>query len=54
MAGATSAAAAPTLPTLLVSGAADRSLRVWNVGSMQRERAIYKRPAEVTAIAASR
>lgn len=39
---------------MLVSAAADRSLRLWNVNAMQRLRALYKRPAEVTALAASR
>ncbi|KAL4424453.1 hypothetical protein ABPG77_006391 [Micractinium sp. CCAP 211/92] len=45
------AAGAEPLPPLLVSSAADRAVRLWNVGTMQRVRALYKRPAEVTALA---
>jgi hypothetical protein len=45
---------AAELPPLLVSAAADRSLRLWNVATMQRQRALYKRPAEVSAVAVSR
>lgn len=52
------AAASPEQPAerlpLLVSAAADRSLRLWNLGTMQRLRVLYKRPAEVTALAATR
>ena len=48
-----SADQAERLP-LLVSAAADRSLRLWNLSTMQRLRALYKRPAEVTALAATR
>lgn len=53
-----SAAASPEQPAdrlpLLVSAAADRSLRLWNLSTMQRLRVLYKRPAEVTALAATR
>lgn len=59
MAAAATAASSPSsppqaLPPLLVSGAADRSLRLWNLDGMQRLRAVYKRPAEATALAVSR
>lgn len=60
-AAAAAAAAGPdgggvpaALPPLLVSAAADRTLRLWNAATMQRQRALYKRPAEVTALAVSR
>ena len=52
-AGAGGAADAPQ-PPLLASAGADRSLRLWHLGTMQRLRALYKRPAEVTALATSR
>lgn len=48
------ATGAEPLPPLLVSSAADRAVRLWNVGTMQRVRALYKRPAEVTALAVTR
>lgn len=48
------APAPAALPPLLVSAGADRSLRLWNAHTMQRERALYKRPAEVSALAVSR
>lgn len=46
--------AEPELPPLLATAAADKTIRLWNVGAMQRQRVLYKRPAEVTALAASR
>lgn len=51
---AATSADADQLPPLLVSAAADRAVRLWNVGTMQRMRALYKRPAEVTAVAVTR
>lgn len=55
---ALAAAAAGTtdgeLLPLLLSAAADRSVRLWNTSTMQRLRVLYKRPAEVSAVAASR
>lgn len=42
------------MPPLLVTGAADRTLRLWNVDTMQRLRVLYKRPAEPTTLAVSR
>lgn len=51
---ALSSADDPEMPPLLVTAAADRSIRLWNVGTMQRQRVLYKRPAEVAALAVSR
>ena len=42
------------LPPLLVSAAADRTLRLWNLDTMRRLRVIYNRPAEISALAVNR
>ena len=51
---AASAGEQEPLPPLLVTAAADRTLRLWNLDTMRRLRVIYNRPAETSALAVSR
>lgn len=43
-----------SLPPMLVTAAADRTLRLWTLETMRRLRVVYNRPAETSALAVSR